>query len=265
MSRRLALVALLATPGCGKLLGISDFQGPPATGADAAVVDGMGDGAASDAPSADAPVVVADPITISGRVTGIVGTQATPLESQVVIAQGPDIPANGPTDIDGNFALVVPTAGAPVDIAIAAFAIDLGAGWFRAQLLFSEPLTADRRVELVNVNQASIDSLLAAAQEPSKLAEAFVVLHLRDAQGAPLPGVKVTADKDVRIRYVVSDGAAIEPGATVTQTNGLVYVFDAVAGPLKLTIDAPGLTFGDTLVLLAKNNDYILEIKPLPP
>ncbi len=263
MSQRLALVVLLATTGCGKLLGIDDFLGPPANRAEAEVMD---DAAAIDAwVAADAPVVVADPITISGRVTGIVGTQATPLESNVIIAQGPDIPANGPTDIDGNFALVVPTAGVPVDVAVLAFAFDTDAGWFRTQLLFSEPLTADRRVELVNVNQASIGSLLAAAQEPSKPAEAFVVLRLRDAQGAPLPGVKVTADQDVRVRYVVSDGAAIERDATLTQSNGLVYVFDALAGPLKLTIDAPGRSFGDALVLLVKNNNYILELRPLPP
>ena len=214
------------------------------------VACGGDDGGSNDAAQPDAPVNVPAMITVSGTAT------ERQLDGSSAPAEGVAVGAFKSTDestpvvtttsdAQGNYSLVIPTGGAPVD----GYIKGTKAGDRDTYLYAPSPLVADFNGASINLLSDFIYStgLVALCQagtlDPAK---GIIAVIVQDAAGTPVAGATVAAEP-AATKTCYTDGTSPTGSKTETAADGVALMFN-VADNETVSAMKAGVTFKSHVV-----------------
>lgn len=144
------------------------------------------------------------------------------------------------TDAMGNYTLVVPTNGQPLD----GYLKSTLAGFVDTYLYPPRVLTADFAGASMNIlNQNTIDALNSFCQMSQDGTKGRVGLLVADAALMPVASAMVSS-MPASGKYCYNGGSGTpSSGATMTAADGLAYLINAPAGEVTVSATATGMTF----------------------
>jgi len=224
------LTSLVILAACS---GSSSGPGPgPGPGPDA---NHMGGG--------DGPTGGGDTITVSGTaVEQQLSGAPTPLAGVAVsgftVADDNTAVATAMTDAQGNYSLVIPTHGAPVDGYIKA----TKSGEVDTYLYPSAPLTADFTMGQVNmVSTGNFGTLRSFIGETA--GKGLVIAIVADANDQPIAGATVSASP-AAAKYTYMDANGLPDSTTGTAADGIAFMVDVPpTGTITVSATKSGATF----------------------
>lgn len=205
----------------------------------------VGCGSSGGGKSVDAPNVAAT-IMISGTASERSLSGTTPVQGAMVAAYDSSDPntvvAMTTTDASGNYSLMVPTMGKPVD----GFVKAAKSGYMDTYLYAPAPLTADFGMASINMLTAQNFSLLQGAlcnanQDTAKGTIAVEVVDSAMAGAMTVGGVTV-ASTPAATKYCYDKSGTPNQTATVTDTDGVAFMFN-VTGSVMVSATKSGVTF----------------------
>lgn len=262
----------LISAGCGSVSGSS----PGEIDASPVVID-AGEGMIDTSPELidasegmiDAQVDAAVPnnILISGNALDVMNTTIKACANCLITLLASDSVSElnrVTTDSLGNFVMTQQTRGNPLDVSLAADRNPTDS-YFRTNLYFPAPLTADHSVRLRVVDPTAIRNLEQLAGDPT-VDSNLLIMNLRDASGRPLADATVTTDSpNMIVRY--TDGSERPVPINIRATtagDGVAYGFlpTTVPRPSMLTIAAAasGMTLSHTSIRMQRVT--IVELAP---
>lgn len=140
---------------------------------------------------------------------------------------------------DGTYSLVIPTKGAALD----GYLLGSQTGKKDNYLYPARPLSADilsAPVLMVTPdNFGNLGTLARVNQEPTK---GFIGVQVFNATNMPVAGVVVTSAPAGTVKYNTANGLPSQ-NATMTEADGIAYVFNVTAGSVTISASGGGLTF----------------------
>ncbi len=193
----------------------------------------------------DAPSNVPAMINISGTASERSLSGTTPVSGAVVAAYSNSAPttvvAMTTTDASGNYTLMVPTMGKPVD----GFVKATKTGYMDTYLYAPAPLTADFSMASINMLTPNEFGLLSGTLcgVTQDAAKGTVAVETVDPTGATVAGVTV-ASSPAASKYCYDSGSPSYPNktATMTDSDGVAVMFN-VTGSVSLSATLSGATF----------------------
>src|SRR5262249_21468741 len=139
----------------------------------------------------------------------------------------------------GNFSLVIPTMGAPIDGFIKA----TKTGYVDTYLYPPAPLIADFNMASVNMLTPSNFGLLSGTlcRATQDAAKGTIAVLVEDAAAMPVGGATVSSSPAAS-NYCYDSGGFPSSTATMTDTDGLAFMFN-VTGPATVSAMKSGATF----------------------
>jgi hypothetical protein len=239
-----------ALAGCASLLGIDDFGRDDGTSS-------PGDDDNTMPPPGDPPAA----ITISGQTVldrGDFSSPTIPNTPLVFVRAGSTI-AQSSTDASGNYAIAVPTGGAPLD---GYLELELATDAYVPRM-YAFDLTGDRNLLITAYSVDRISQLATNAGASQTTATGLIYLKVVDPvnhQG--LSGATIDTGGVGQVRY--EDDSINAPGATTTQTaaSGEAWIF-GVTGPVTVTARVGAKSLSRTVDVAAQSFTTIaLQIAP---
>jgi len=143
------------------------------------------------------------------------------------------------TDANGNYSLVVPTNGAPLDGYLKA----TGSGYVDTYLYPPAPLTADFSDASVNMLTSSTYSLVFTLSQVTQTpGTGLIALEVMDSTMTTVAGATVSTNPAGTYRYNGSSGTP-DKTSTSTQSDGIAYVLNVPAGSVTVSAAMSGATF----------------------
>ncbi len=140
---------------------------------------------------------------------------------------------------DGSYSLVIPTNGAALD----GYLLGTQTGKKDNYLYPPRPLTADIASAPVLMvtpdNFGNLGTLARVSQEPTK---GFIGVQVFNAANMPVAGVVVTSSPAGTVKYNNANGLPTQT-ATMTDVDGIAYIFNVTAGSVTISASGGGLTF----------------------
>jgi hypothetical protein len=197
--------------------------------------------------TADAPPA-AQTIAISGTASQRSTSDTIPVEGATVAAYSSSDEstpiAMATTDASGNFTLTIDTHGVAVDGYLKATMTGMvDTYWYPAG-----PLTSDYPDAGLNMLAPGTLDLLAntLCRGNQDAAMGVIALEVADASRTPIQGATVMSDP-AATSYCYDSGAFPSPTATVTDTDGIAYMFN-VMGDVTVSASKAGTTLKPTTV-----------------
>lgn len=148
--------------------------------------------------------------------------------------------ATGTSDASGNFSLSIPTGGVALDGYVLAHIPN----YMDTYLYPPAPLTADRTVPVFILKPATFGAAGALAQVSQTAGKAWIGVQAIDASDMTVGGVVVTSTPAGTVRYNGANGLPTNAaGATMTQMDGIAYIFNATPGTVSVSAAKSGATF----------------------
>ncbi len=191
----------------------------------------------------DAPTVPAM-ITVSGTASERSISGTTPVQGITVAAYSNAAPSTvvvmTTTDASGNYSLVIPTMGKPVDGFIKA----TKSGYMDTYLYAPAPLVADFNMASLNMLTPSEYSLLSGTLcgVTQDTAKATVAVEVIDTANATVAGAMV-ASSPAASKVCYDQGGFPNKSATMTDTDGVAIMFNVTAGNTMVSATKTGATF----------------------
>ncbi|MBA3455887.1 MAG: hypothetical protein H0T42_22510 [Deltaproteobacteria bacterium] len=208
----------------------------PLLGLVAVTACGGDDGGGVDASNIPATVTVAG----EASTVGLMGR--TPLGGVVIAAyrEGETVPLAMTTSAaNGTYTLAIPTNGAALD----GYLLGTQSGKKDNYLYPPRPLTADiTSVPVLMIPPGTFDTLGSLAQVNQDPTKGWVGVQVFDAANMPVAGATVTSSPAGTVKYNGSTGTPSRT-ATMTDVDGIAYVFNVTAGPVTISASGGGLTF----------------------
>ncbi|MBA3541894.1 MAG: hypothetical protein H0T79_19925 [Deltaproteobacteria bacterium] len=212
---RLAICSLLLVAACGD--------------------DGGTTGGAADAPIANPTV------TVTGKAE-VVGLSGRTPEADVMIAaykEGESTPvAMTMSGADGSYSIVITTNGVALD----GYLLAKKAGLKDTYLYPPAPIAADiPNAPVLMLSPGTFDAAGTVAQAPQDPGMGFIAMMVIDAANMPVGGATISSTPTGTIRYN-ADGLP-NKDATVTEADGIAYVFNVAPGTVTVNAAKAGATF----------------------
>lgn len=202
-------------------------------------------GGSSSTPTVDTPTV-ASMITVSGTASERSLSGTNPVAGITVAAYSNAAPttvvAMTTTDASGNYSLMVPTGGKPVD----GFFKATKSGYVDTYLYAPAPITADFAGASLNMLTPSNFNLLSstlcnANQDSAKGTIAVEVVQAVASSPTTIGGAMVSASP-AATKYCYDQGGIPNKNATMTDTDGVAVMFN-VTGQVTVSATMSGATF----------------------
>ncbi len=200
-------------------------------------------GGGSGGKSVDAPPAVPAMLTISGTATERSLSGTTPVQGATVAAYDSSAPSTvvtmTTTDAQGNYSLMVPTNGKPVD----GFVKATKSGYMDTYLYAPAPLTMDFAMASINMLTPSNFDLLAGTLcgVTQDAAKGTIAVEVVDTSNATVGGATV-ASTPAASKYCYDSGGFPNKSATMTDTDGVAVMFN-VTGDVMVSATKSGATF----------------------
>lgn len=204
-------------------------------------IAGCGGGDDGGGGGVDAPTVPAT-VTVAGVASTVGIGGRTPLAGVAIAA----FPEGGTTSIamttsaaNGTYSLVIPTSGVALD----GYLKGTQSGKKDNFLYPPKPLTVDvPSAPVLMVTQGIFDTLASLAQVNQDPAKGWVGVQVFDAANMPVAGVVVTSSPAGTVKYNGSTGTPSRT-ATMTDVDGIAYIFNVTAGSVTISATGGGMTF----------------------
>jgi hypothetical protein len=207
----------------------------------AACGDDGGTGVGGDGGNVDAPSIPAM-VTVSGVASTVGISGSTPLADVTIAAyrEGETTPVAMTTSAaDGTYSLVIPTNGVALD----GYLKGTQAGKKDNYLYPPKPLTADiASAPVLMVSQGTFDLLGTLAQTNQDPTKAFIGVQVYTADNMDVAGAVVTSSPAGTVKYNNADGRPA-PDGTMTEVDGIAYIFNVAPGIVTISATGGGLTF----------------------
>ena len=162
------------------------------------------------------------------------------------------------SDASGNYTLVIPTNGQPLDGYIKATLT----GFVDTYLYPAKPLTMDFSGASINMaTQQTLDALFPFCQTSQDSSKTIVAALVADAGMTAVADAMVTSTPAAG-KYCYQAGSYPSGGATMTDANGIVYMLNVPAGSVTVTASKPGSTFGSHAVMARASTLTTTLIQP---
>jgi hypothetical protein len=189
----------------------------------------------------DASIVPAT-VTVAGvaQTVGLGGR--SPLAGVAIAAfrEGETTPiAMTTSGADGTYSLAIPTNGVALD----GYLLGTQAGKKDNYLYPPRPLTFDvPSAPILMIPQSTFDTLGSLAQVNQDPAKGWVGVQVYTADNMPVAGAMVTSSPSGTVKY---NGASGTPSrtATMTDVDGIAYIFNVGPGTVTISATGGGLTF----------------------
>lgn len=145
------------------------------------------------------------------------------------------------TDAQGNYSLVVPTNGKPVD----GFVKATKSGYMDTYLYAPAPLTADFSMASINMLTPNTFGLLSGTLcGVSQATMGTIAVEVIDTNNATVAGAMVSSSPAAS-KYCYDAGSPSYPNksATMTDSDGVAIMFNVTAGPVTVSATLSGATF----------------------
>lgn len=200
---------------------------------------GCGDDGGSSPP--DAPTAPAT-ITVTGQTDSIGLGGRTPEQGIVVTAHregDPAIVAMATSDATGAFTMTIETGGVALD----GYLLAKGGNFIDTYLYPPGPLAASTdQATCLMLTPGVLDTAANFANATQAPGMGFIGVLVLDAQNNPVAGATIASEPAGEIRYNNMDGFPARE-ATVTQPDGIAYIFNVPAGAVTVTAAKDGATF----------------------
>jgi len=217
--------------------------------------DGGGGGGGVDAPALPAVVTV----TGTASTVGLGGR--TPLAGVAIAAYREGEAASvamTTSDAMGNYALMITTNGVALD----GYLLGTQSGKKDNYLYPPKPLTADiPSAPVLMVTQGIFDTLGSLAQVSQDPTKGWIGVQVFDAANLPVAGATVTSSPAGTVKYNGSTGTPSR-NATMTDVDGIAYIFNVTAGSVTISASGGGLTFFSHPVIARANQVTTTLIQP---
>jgi hypothetical protein len=207
-----------------------------------ALVPACGDNSTVETPAPDAPPAV-PMLSIGGTASQRSTSGAVPIEG-VTVAAYANTDENTPvatatTDANGNFTLMIETNG----VALQGYLKASMSGLVDTYWYPPGPLTNDYMDAGLNMIAPGTLDLLGNTLCRANLdtTKGVIAVEIDDASKTPVQGATVSTDPAAS-SYCYDSGAFPSPSATVTDTDGIAYMFN-VTGDVTVSANKDGSTF----------------------
>jgi hypothetical protein len=189
----------------------------------------------------DAPTIPAA-VTVTGTASTVGLGGRTPLADVAIAAYREGESASvamTTSDAMGNYMLMIPTNGVALD----GYLKGTQSGKKDNYLYPPKPLTADvPSAPVLMVTQGIFDTLGSLAQVSQDPTKGWVGVQVFDAANMPVAGVVVTSSPAGTVKYNGANGTPSRT-ATMTDVDGIAYIFNVTAGSVTISATGGGLTF----------------------
>lgn len=140
---------------------------------------------------------------------------------------------------DGTYSLAIPTNGVALD----GYLLGTQAGKKDNYLYPPRPLTFDvPSAPVLMIPQGTFDTLGSLAQVSQDPTKGWVGVQVFNAANMPVAGVVVTSSPAGTVKYNGTSGTPSRT-ATMTDVDGIAYIFNVTAGKVTISASGGGLTF----------------------
>jgi hypothetical protein len=197
--------------------------------------DGGGGGGGGDASNLPAM------INVSGTTSDVGIGGRTPVANVMISAfkEGASTAtATATSDASGNFTISIPTMGAPIDGYLLAHDTT-----HKDTFLYPQaPLTADQSaIPVLMLTSGAFNLASTLAQGNQSPGMGFIGVEAIDAANMPVAGVTFSSTPSGTVRY--NKNGLPNSTATVTEADGIGYVFNVAAGTVTVSASKTGSTF----------------------
>jgi len=207
----------------------------------AACGDDGGSGGVDSGSNVDAAPIPAM-VTVSGVASTVGLGGSTPLAGVTIAAyrEGETTAVAMTTSAaDGTYALVIPTNGVALD----GYLKGTQSGKKDNYLYPPKPITADiPSAPVLMITQNTFDLLAQFAQTNQNPVNAFIGVQVFTADNMDVAGAVVTSSPAGVVKYNGSAGRPT-PSGTMTEVDGIAYIFNVPPGIVNISASGGGLTF----------------------
>jgi len=140
---------------------------------------------------------------------------------------------------DGTYSLAIPTGGVALD----GYLLGTQAGKKDNYLYPPRPLDFDvPSAPILMIPQGTFDTLGTLAQVNQDPTKGWVGVQVYDAANMPVAGAMVTSSPAGTVKYNGTTGTPSRT-ATMTDADGIAYIFNVTAGSVTISASGGGLTF----------------------
>lgn len=197
----------------------------------------------------DAPPNVPPQLMITGTTTerGLSGTTAVAGVMVAVYKNGSDSSSIVSTmsDAQGNFSMMVPTNGMPID----GYLLATKSGYVDLYMYPTGAFIANSESNDINmITPGNKDFLSNLAGGNQMAGKGLIGLAVLDNAGNPVAGATVSSTPAAgAYRYTGSNGLP-DSGAMATSADGVAFMFNVPSGPITVSATKSGMTFKSHVV-----------------
>ena len=202
----------------------------------------------------DAPPTVPPQLVISGTTTerGLSGTTAVAGVTVAIYKTGSESSSLASTmsDAQGNFSLMVPTNGMPVD----GYLLATKASYVDLYMYPTGAFIANSESNDINMITPSNKDFLSSLAGGNQMAgKGLIGLAVVDGQGNPVQGATVSSTPAAGSYHYTDSGGLPSSSATSTSADGVAFMFNVPSGPITVSATKSGMTFKSHVVTARAN------------